>query len=105
MTDHYKLGLSDRTWTYIGAASAGLLLLTASKNIANEIGKEGLFGYGKSKSLASFGKSKEATWGNLQNLSLLLVGLTLLESNYDALSKVKEVTMQAKLPESFFQVI
>ena len=59
MTNHYKLGLSDRTWTYIGAASAGLLLLTAGKNIANEIGKEGVFGYGKSKSLASFGKNKD----------------------------------------------
>ena len=45
----YKLGLSEKTWTYIGAASAGLLLLTASKNVANEIGKEGIFGYGKSK--------------------------------------------------------
>ena len=98
----YKLGISDRTWTYIGAASAGLLLLTASKNVANEIGKEGIFGYGKSKRLASFGKSKEATWGNLQNISLVLVALTLLESNYDALERVKLANLKAKIPESFF---
>ena len=98
----YKLGLSEKTWTYIGAASAGLLLLTASKNVANEIGKEGIFGYGKSKRLASFGKTKEATWGNLQNLSLLFVGLTLLESNYEALERVKRVNIKAKIPESFF---
>jgi hypothetical protein len=102
MIDDYKLGISDRTWTYIGAASAGLLLLTAGKSIANEIGKEGLFGYGKSKRLASFGKTKEATWGNLQNLSLLFVGLTLLESNYEALERVKKVNIKAKIPESFF---
>lgn len=101
MTD-FKLGISDRTWTYIGAASAGLLLLTASKNVANEIGKEGIFGYGKSKRLASFGKSKEATWGNLQNISLVLVALTLLESNYDALERVKLANLKAKIPESFF---
>ena len=101
MTD-FKLGISDRTWTYIGAASAGLLLLTASKNVANEIGKEGIFGYGKSKRLASFGKSKEATWGNLQNISLVLVALTLLESNYDALERVRLANLKAKIPESFF---
>jgi len=99
---NYKLGISDRTWTYIGAASAGLLLLTASKNVANEIGKEGIFGYGKSKRLASFGKNKEATWGNLQNISLVLVALTLLESNYDAFEKVKQINVKAKIPESFF---
>ena len=98
----YKLGISDRTWTYIGAASAGLLLLTAGKNVANEIGKEGIFCYGKSKRPASFGKNKEATWGNLQNISLVLVALTLLESNYDAFEKVKQVNIKAKIPESFF---
>ena len=101
MTD-FKLGLSDRTWTYIGAASAGLLLLTTGKNLANEIGKEGVFGYGKSKRLASYGKSKEATWGNLQNLSLVLIALTLLENNYDAFERVKIANIQAKIPESFF---
>ena len=101
MTD-FKLGISDRTWTYIGAASAGLLLLTTGKNLANEIGKEGIFGYGKSKRLASYGKSKEATWGNLQNISFVLIALTLLESNYDALEKVKLANVKAKIPESFF---
>ena len=98
----FKLGISDRTWTYIGAASAGLLLLTTGKNLANEIGKEGIFGYGKSKRLASYGKSKEATWGNLQNISFVLIALTLLESNYDALERVKLANVKAKIPESFF---
>ena len=101
MTD-FKLAISDRTWTYIGAASAGLLLVTTGKNLANEIGKEGIFGYGKSKRLASYGKSKEATWGNLQNISFVLIALTLLESNYDALEKVKLANVKAKIPESFF---
>jgi len=101
MTD-FKLGISDRTWTYIGAASAGLLLATTGKNLANEIGKEGIFGYGKSKRLASYGKSKEATWGNLQNISFVLIALTLLESNYDALERVKLANVKAKIPESFF---
>ena len=36
---------------------------------------------GKSKRLASYGKSKEATWGTC-NISFVLIALTLLESNY-----------------------
>ncbi len=86
---HYKLGISEKTWTYIGVASAALLLTTTGKNALNVVGKGGVFGYGKSKRLASLGRNREATWGNLQNLSLVLIALTMLESNYDAFERMK----------------
>lgn len=101
MTRHYKLGLSDKTWTYIGLASAGLLLVTTSKSAANSIGKNGIFGYGKSKKLASLGKGQETTWGSLQNISLLLIAITMVENNYDSISKVVETRQYEKFQDIF----
>ena len=98
---NYKLGISEKTWTYIGVASAGLLLTTTGKNALNVIGKGGVFGYGKSKRLASLGTSREATWGHLQNLSLVLIALTMLESNYDAFERMK----QARANEDYSKLL
>jgi hypothetical protein len=97
----HKLGISETTWSYIGVASGALLLMTTSKTVANTIGKEGLFGYGKSKKLASLGRSKEKTWGDLQNVSLVLLALTMLESSHDALQRLAHVRQTNKLKDIF----
>lgn len=101
MTNHYKLGLSDKTWSYIGVSSAALLLLTTSKSAANSIGKNGIFGYGKSKKMAALGKGRETTWGSLQNISLILIAITMLENNYDSISKVVETRQYEKFRDIF----
>jgi hypothetical protein len=101
MTEHYKLGISEKTWTYIGVASGALLLATTSKTVANTIGKEGIFGYGKSKKLATLGKSKDKTWGDLQNVSLVLLALTMLESSHDSLQRLAQVRKAGKFKDIF----
>ena len=98
---HHKLGISNQTWAYIGLASSGMLLLTTSKAVANSVGSGGIFGYGKSKRLASFGKKQEKAWGNLQNISLVLIAVTLLEANYDSIAKVVETRQYAKFQDIF----
>jgi len=97
----HKFGISELTWTYIGVASATLLLMTTSKTAANTIGKEGVFGYGKSKKLASLGKSKEKTWGDLQNASLVLLALTMLESSHDSIQRLTNARQASKYKDIF----
>ncbi len=97
----YKLGVSETTWTYIAVASGILLLLTTSRSVANTVGKDGIFGYGKSKKLATFGKGREKTWGDLQTLSLGLVAVTMLETGHDSLQRLAELKNQSKLNDTF----
>ena len=97
----YKLGVSETTWTYIAVASGVLLLLTTGRSVANTVGKDGIFGYGKSKKLASLGKSREKTWGDLQTLSLGLVAVTMLETGHDSLQRLAELKNQSKLNDTF----
>jgi len=97
----HKLGVSETTWAYIGVISGGVLLLTTGRQAANAIGKDGLFGYGKSKKLAAYGKSKEKTWGDLQTLSLGLLALIMLESGHDSLERLKAARKQSKFDNTF----
>jgi len=91
-----KLGISEKTWTYIGVASGTLLLISSLRTAANVIGSDGIFGYGKSQKLATYGKGKEKTWSSIQALSLGLVALTMVENSHDNLAKLAEVREQGK---------
>ena len=93
---NYKLGISEKTWTYIGVASGTLLLISSLRTAANTIGSDGIFGHGKSQKLATYGKGKEKTWSSIQALSLGLVALTMIESSHDNLVKLAEVREQGK---------
>lgn len=93
---NHKLGISEKTWTYIGVASGTLLLMSSLRTAANTIGSDGIFGYGKSQKLATYGKGKEKTWSSIQALSLGLVALTMIESSHDNLVKLAEVREQGK---------
>lgn len=93
---NYKLGISEKTWTYIGVASGTLLLISSLRTAANVIGSDGIFGYGKSQKLATYGKGKEKTWSSIQALSLGLVALTMVENSHDNLVKLAEVREQGK---------
>jgi|TARA_B100001094_G_scaffold251853_1_gene249757 hypothetical protein len=93
---NHKLGISEKTWTYIGVASGTLLLISSLRTAANVIGSDGVFGYGKSQKLATYGKGKEKTWSSIQALSLGLVALTMVENSHDNLVKLAEVREQGK---------
>lgn len=75
------LGFSAQTWTYVEAASGALLLLTTMKTAANTVGSTGVFGYGKNKKLASYGKTNQRTWDSLQALSLAIIAITMVKSS------------------------
>ncbi len=93
---NYKLGISEKTWTYIGVASGTLLLMGSLRTAANVIGSDGVFGYGKSQKLATYGKGSEKSWSSLQALSLGLVALTMIESSHDNLARLSEIRNQGK---------
>ena len=93
---NHKLGISEKTWTYIGVASGTLLLMSSLRTAANVIGSDGVFGYGKSQKLATYGKGKEKTWSSIQALSLGLIALTMVESSHDSLVKLAEIKEQGK---------
>ena len=93
---NHKLGISEKTWTYIGVASGTLLLMSPLRTAANTIGSDGVFGYGKSQKLATYGKGKEKTWSSIQALSLGLIALTMVESSHDNLVKLAEINERGK---------
>ena len=93
---NHKLGISEKTWTYIGVASGTLLLMSSLRTAANTIGSDGVFGYGKSQKLATYGKGKEKTWSSIQALSLGLIALTMVESSHDNLVKLAEINKRGK---------
>jgi len=93
---NHKLGISEKTWTYIGVASGTLLLMSSFRTAANVIGSDGIFGYGKSQKLATYGKGKEKTWTSIQALSLGLIAVTMVESSHDSLAKLADIKEQGK---------
>ena len=93
---NHKLGISEKTWTYIGVASGTLLLMISLRSAANVIGSYGGFGYGKSQNLATYGKGKEKTWSSIQALSLGLIAITMVENSHDNLVKLAEIREQGK---------
>ena len=93
---NHKLGISEKTWTYIGVASGTLLLMSSFRTAANVIGSDGVFGYGKSQKLATYGKGKEKTWTSIQALSLGLIAVTMVESSHDSLAKLADIKEQGK---------
>lgn len=93
---NHKLGISEKTWTYIGVASGTLLLMSSFRTAANTIGSDGVFGYGKSQKLATYGKGKEKTWTSIQALSLGLIALTMVENSHDSLVKLADIKEQGK---------
>ena len=97
----HKFGISETSWAYLGVISAGLLLATTTRQAANVIGSDGIFGYGKSKKLASLGKSRNKTWLSLQALSLGLLTLTMLESSHDSLQRLAQVQENNRLKDIF----
>ena len=92
----YKLGISEKTWTYIGVASGTLLLMSSFRTAANVIGSDGIFGYGKSQKLATYGKGKEKTWTSIQALSLGLIAVTMVENSHDNLIKLSDIRERGK---------
>ena len=92
----YKLGISEKTWTYIGVASGALLLMSSLRTAANVIGSDGVFGYGKSQKLATYGKGKEKTWTSIQALSLGLIAVTMVENSHDNLIKLSDIRERGK---------
>ena len=93
---NHKLGISEKTWTYIGVASGTLLLMSSFRTAANVIGSDGVFGYGKSQKLATYGKGKEKTWTSIQALSLGLIAVTMVESSHDSLAKLADIKERGK---------
>ena len=93
---NHKLGISEKTWTYIGVASGTLLLMSSLRTAANTIGSDGVFGFGKSQKLATYGKGKEKTWSSIQALSLGLIAMTMVESSHDNLVKLAEINERGK---------
>ena len=93
---NHKLGISEKTWTYIGVASGTLLLMSSFRTAANVIGSDGVFGYGKSQKLATYGKGKEKTWTSIQALSLGLIAVTMVESSHDNLIKLSDIRERGK---------
>jgi hypothetical protein len=92
----YKLGISNKAWTYIGVASGTLLLMSSLRTAANVIGNDGIFGYGKSQKLATYGKGKEKTWASIQGISFGLIALTMIENSHDNLIALSEIKEQGK---------
>lgn len=98
----HKLGISEDRWTQIQFASGGLLLITTLRTVMNTIGSTGVFGYGKNKNLANFGKTKEQTWNSLQAVSLALVAVTMLEQNHAGLVDMANNSRFKRIKENVF---
>ena len=70
--------------------------MSSFRTAANVIGSDGVFGYGKSQKLATYGKGKEKTWTSIQALSLGLIAVTMVESSHDNLIKLSDIRERGK---------
>ena len=87
MKENYILGISERHWSYVKAFSGVLLIMTTTKTAMNTVGSVGIFGYGKNKTLAGFGRERSQEWKSIQALSLAVVAVTMLKDASVSLSE------------------
>jgi hypothetical protein len=83
------LGISVKTWDRIELASLGVVLATSARAAFEMVGKKGIFGYGKSKSLVSASRMgmKASTWKEITTLSTVLGFLLVAKSSVDTIEK------------------
>ena len=64
-------------------------MVTTARTAANTVGSQGIFGYGKSETLAKYGSKNSSNWASLQALSLAIVAVTMLRNNHAAVEELK----------------
>jgi len=80
-----RLGMSAATWDKIELVSIAFLVTVTSRQVMDLVGRKGLGGYGKSKSLTKLARLglERDTWDDINTISTLLGALLLAKGALD----------------------
>jgi hypothetical protein len=94
------LGLSVKTWDRIELLSLGIVVAVSGRGVLEGVGKNGLFGYGKSNKLVKYSRMglKTSTWKDVNTLSAILGFAVLLKSGVDLVERKTDLLKKEVSP-------
>jgi len=94
------LGLSVKTWDRIELASLAFVVAVSGRGALEGVGKNGVFGFGKSKELVKFSRLglKTSTWKDVNTLSAVLGFAVLLKSGVDLVERKTDLLKKEVSP-------